>query len=356
MRNPSSWPGSLALAASVLLAQVAAAQPSDAVLGGVEAVFGGVDVYGTRRFTAEDVEAELGEDLERIAALYAASDLERLETIFEALGVWLESHGPYAYVDVGLLQRVGQDDAVRLRLTVDIVEPADAERRMPFTDEPTGRYADPDGLLALWQEYQSKGWRLAVSGDSTTASCPVVHCLFSFGHPELAPYLTQFNDGARRHGDLLLEIAQRDRDARYRRSALLLLVHALEPADLLPVVARAVEDPDSGVRNDALRIMLYMAEADPQRDYPLGRVIAALDFPGSSERNKAAYTLLHLAQAGVHHETIMTEALPNVLRLLRTEKPNTHEPAYELLTVLSGETYGERDYAAWESWAASVSP
>jgi hypothetical protein len=43
--------------------------------------------------------------------------------------------------------------------------------------------------------------------------------------------------------------------------------------------------------------------------------------------------------------------------MLRLLKPNNHDPAYEILQLVSGESYGDRDYAAWEGWAAfAVSP
>ena len=43
----------------------------------------------------------------------------------------------------------------------------------------------------------------------------------------------------------------------------------------------------------------------------------------------------------------------NLLRLLRSERPNIHEPAYEALKILSGRDYADRDYAAWDAWAVS---
>jgi hypothetical protein len=45
--------------------------------------------------------------------------------------------------------------------------------------------------------------------------------------------------------------------------------------------------------------------------------------------------------------------VPVALKLLRLEQPNNHDPAYQILTKVSGEAFGDRDYAAWERWAAS---
>jgi hypothetical protein len=43
----------------------------------------------------------------------------------------------------------------------------------------------------------------------------------------------------------------------------------------------------------------------------------------------------------------------NALRLLELEKANNYEPAYEILTQVSGEAFGDRDYAARKRWASS---
>jgi hypothetical protein len=42
--------------------------------------------------------------------------------------------------------------------------------------------------------------------------------------------------------------------------------------------------------------------------------------------------------------------------MLRMLKPNNHDPAYEILKLVSGESYGDRDYAAWEAWATANVP
>ena len=102
-----------------------------------------------------------------------------------------------------------------------------------------------------------------------------------------------------------------------------------------------------------MRVLMFLAQRRADVDFPIRDLIAALDFPSSADRNKAAYTVSALADQARYRGVIRAEAVPLALRLLRLEKPNNHDPAYEILTKVSGETLGDRAYAAWERWAAS---
>ena len=181
--------------------------------------------------------------------------------------------------------------------------------------------------------------------------CPVLHCVAPFDLPELEPYLERFNDGARGHEDDLYRIAAESGDAGQRANALFVLAHTNDAQRLLPVLANAIYDPASVVRNNAMRVLMQMAQTHPDLEFPVQDLIAAFDFPSSSDRNKSGYTLAALA--GQHrYSAAVREAVPVALRVLRSEKPNNHDPAYQILTQVSGETFGDRDYAAWERWAA----
>ena len=74
-----------------------------------------------------------------------------------------------------------------------------------------------------------------------------------------------------------------------------------------------------------------------------------MDYPESSDRNKAAWLLAGLAGRPEYREAILSAA-PVLLRLLRLEQPNNHLPAYGILQELSGKDFGERDYDSWEAW------
>jgi HEAT repeat protein len=180
-----------------------------------------------------------------------------------------------------------------------------------------------------------------------------LHCVAPFDLPELAPYLERFNDGARQHEDELYAVAANSADASERSMALFVLAHTNDAQRLAPVLGRAIYDPNGGVRNNAMRVLMFLAQSGADVDFPVRDLIAALDFPNTADRNKAGYTVAALAEQPKYRDTIRAEAVPAALRLLRLEKLNNHEPAYQILTRVSGESFGERDYAAWERWAAS---
>jgi len=42
--------------------------------------------------------------------------------------------------------------------------------------------------------------------------------------------------------------------------------------------------------------------------------------------------------------------------MLRLRQPNNHDFAHSILKQISGRSFGDREYAAWEAWLASTRP
>jgi hypothetical protein len=266
----------------------------------------------------------------------------------------LDSRTPLAYFEIAVTLDFGPPQQVHV--SIDVVEKVDAARRMPFYAAPTQELADPGGVLALWAEYEQAMYELAMAGAPMSvdeSNCPVLHCVAPFDLPQLAPYLPRLDDGARLYEDELYAVAANSADAAERAKALFVLAHTNDAQRLAPLLGRAINDPSGGVRNNAMRVLMMLAGRRTDIDFPVRDLIAALDFPSSADRNKAAYTVAALAGQPRYRDTIRAEAVPAALRLLKLEKPNNHDPAYELLKTVSGEAFGDRDYAAWERWAAS---
>jgi hypothetical protein len=325
-----------------------------------------IDVYGSAALDPAAIRAEFEDDVLRYVA---AMDQLRspsanfdeigktLVAIRDALRASLDRRVPLAYLEISSITNTAPPPP-HVNVTIDVVEKADAARRMPFRAAPARELHDPDGLLAAWGEFTNKFFELALAGrqvHGTAADCPVLHCLGRYTEPELTPYVERFDVGAREHEDALYAVAAESRNEMYRANALLVLAHANDAERLLPVLGRAIYDPSESVRNDAMRALLYMAQKDPSRDYPLDSLLTAFDFPAASDRNKAGWTLVELARSPRYRDRIRAEAVPVALKLLRLEQPVNHGPAYELLKLVSGETFGDRDYAAWERWAAARS-
>lgn len=326
-----------------------------------------IDIYGSSVLDSVAAREQFGPDILRYVAIgmqamgpspttpEKEAEIEAaLMAIDGNVRTALESRMPLAYFEIAVTLGFGPPQ--QINVTLDVVEKADAARRMPFREAPTEKLDDPSGILALWAEYQDEMFRLAMAGapmQVNESNCPVLHCVAPFDLPELAPYLERLNDGAREHEDELYAIAADSGDASQRANALFVLAHTNDAARLAPVLGRAIYDPNGGVRNNAMRVLMFLAQKRPDVAFPIGDLISALDFPSSSDRNKAGYTVAALADVPKYRDAIRADAVPVALRMLRLEQPNNHEPAYQILTKISGETFGERDYAAWERWAAT---
>jgi hypothetical protein len=326
---------------------------------------GSIDLYGTDAIDADAFREEFGSQIVRLAALYEDVRLGRnadqagLDALANELNGAVEARlsalVPLAHLEFGATTDFGPP--AQIHVVVDVVEEADKARRMPFREAPIGHFEDPGGLFALWDAFSEEVFTLAYAGAGLqVTTCPVLHCVAPFDLPELEPYLERFNAGAREHEELLYTIAEQSGDASQRANALFLLAHTNDAERLLPALGRAIYDPAGGVRNNAMRVLMFLAKARPELDYPVEDLIAALDFPASSDRNKAGYTLAALAAQPRYRAAIRDGAVPTALRMLRMLKPNNHDPAYEILQLVSRESYGDRDYAAWEAWATANLP
>ena len=311
----------------------------------------GVDVYGTGAFDGSSIRSEFAEELTTFLQKTSARDLPGSEEIEARMRAALAQRGDFALVEVSAVDYFRQPTITYV--TIDVVERKDAERRMPFRERPSGRYEDPEGLIASWNEYQTKFFQLMSPGSVKSGECEVLHCLAAFRpNPDLLPYLAVFDSGVARNEDVLYDIAMNDADDLHRGNAVYLLAHSHNIDRLLSMLGRAMYDQSPLIRNNAMRIMGQMAERDPDLAYPVEDLIRAMDFAMATDRNKAALTVARLAESSRHRARIQQLAVPTALRLLRLEQPINHDPAYELLKTVSGQDFEPRDYEAWDRWFA----
>src|SRR6218665_1431446 len=240
-------------------------------------------------------------------------------------------------------------------VTVDLVEPGD-EWRMSFSAEPQGDVTDPEGLLEAWKGYQTRFWELRRQGavpEYGGDACRALVCHGGFAHPDLAPFEPRFIDGVPRHAHSLVRVLREDKDSGKRFRSLMLLPYVSSREWLVQAVLPSVRDPDQGVRNEALRLLGAMQEAQPRVLIPLDTVLEALWYPLSTDRNKAGWALVRLVETegAVHRQRILERSGEVLLRMLRMKDAVDHEPAHNVLALLAGEDLGE-DVEAWRAWVA----
>ena len=317
----------------------------------------GVDVYGTSVLTADAVKDEFKHEFHKIVEdnlKFKSPDAMKLQTqIVEKL----KTRGDFAYLDLSV---VAYPTPYRgYFITVDAVDAKDKATRMPFRADPTGDIADTSGALAEWGEYSKQVLALSQKFGGglkpfDPKDCPVLYCVASFDEKELQPFLDPLRDTATKGADTLAQMATEDKNSNKRQVALFLLSFTNDAARVMPVLAKAVYDPNELVRNDAMLIMASIANKGIEVDYPIKDLSAALDFPTTRGRNKAVAVIAILAKNDKYKRTIEQDAVPALPKLLRLEQPNNHEWAYETLKNLSGRNYKGEDYEAWDKLAATL--
>lgn len=242
-------------------------------------------------------------------------------------------------------------------LTIDVVTKRDAARRMPFKMVPTGHYSDPDGLIAAWYTYQAKVFELLDHGDHVRATqCPILHCLADLQHPKLRELAARL-DPARGHISDFAAILQDDADVMQRAAAPYLMAYAADGKTVVTALEAAMNDPSALVRNSVMRVLAEIAHNHTELDVPIDSVLTALNYPATTDRNKAAAILEYLLErpnSEISHHHIAHEAGRTLLAMLRLQQPNNHDLAYKILKIISGQSFAERDFAAWQAWLARL--
>src|SRR5690606_3156261 len=174
-------------------------------------------------------------------------------------------------------------------------------------------------------------------------------------HPSLAPFLPRFDQAAREHHDALVQVLRADADAGKRARAAFVLAHIEDARQLVLDLVPSLDDSASGVGNNVMRVLMMVAQRDDTVEIPFAPLARRVDDPISSCRNKAVSLVAALAGRPEYRDEILA-ITPALLRLLRLQKANTHDPAYEILRTISGADFGERDYARWEAWVEEARP
>ena len=324
-----------------LMRQTAAAQAT---------AYKDLDLYGTAQVTAAQIKQKLGPDLDQFVKSYVEGKNEVYGELYKQLTATIRGLGNFAFARISLIQYYSEGKPIYL--TIDVVEEKDKASRMSFLPAPTGEYADPDGVFALWEKYEKAGWELMNRGalDFKAPKCPAFHCIFGFEHPDLKPYEESFRLGARKHKARLIEILKNDKQEAHRGKAAYLLAHIESADELVRALNPSIRDPSSYVRNNVMRVLALLVKDNRTVEVPLTEILQAIDFPDTTDRNKALYVLDGLAERPANREAISQQAGPLLLKLLRLQQPNNHDPAYSILQKISGEKFGDRDYGAWEKW------
>jgi hypothetical protein len=313
-----------------------------------QAVVKGLDTFGSKRISAEEVSRQYGPMIHDwvLAGKNQKPEYQDLKNEIEAA---IKNQYGFAYVSLSLITYFAPYSGDYL--TVDVVEPEDVGQRMAFLPDPKGKFEDPDGLIALWDQYLQLAFELQRSGQfEYPKSCPAWHCTHGFENPKLAPFLKKFNRLVPPNEKILARILKEDSRPEFRGNAAFLLAHIKGGESVVKYVLASVTDSSELVRNNAVRVLSDIAMKHPDIEIPVEPILQVLNFPAATDRNKAGYTLASLSLKEKNKKPILSKAGTILLAMLKLEQPNNHDPAYTILKNISGETFGARDYDSWESW------
>ncbi len=321
----------------------------------------GVDLYGSKRITLEMVKQTHGALLQKCLDDSIRGDNVAFQKDQQALSNELvkQYNLVFAQLTVTKYFNLHNIPGRQAYATIDVVEQADAQRRMSFLTRPHGQYVDPDGLLKAWDEYQKIGFQLMQSGEISgmRVECPAFHCIFGHDHPRLAPFKDVFVSRVAKHKDDLVRIFLGDERDEARATSAFLLAYMKDGNELVKVLSKRLYDTNKDVRNNVTRVFSNISQFHRDIAIPVDRIVPMLDFPETTDRNKASAVIFGVVndklQLEKYRQVIMKDAVPILLQMLRLEQPNNHDFAYMIFRALSGKEYGERDYAAWEEWYRS---
>lgn len=321
----------------------------------VPTTLGSIDVYRSRMLTVASLTRRHGPEIDSLVHAVTAGDMQAAIGWRDTLIARIRREADLAWISIGLTTSFAADHNTA-DFSFDVVDRADSAARLTFAPAPAGHEADPDDVLAAWQDYQDEAFRLIQSRELSPVSsgCPALHCVVGFEHPRLAPYLPVFNRAAADPAPLI-RVLRNDSTPERRAAAVFVLAHMRDPARLVALIAPSLTDPSAQVRNNVLRVLWQIALRDSVPALPMERILARLDDPESDVRNKAAVTTAAAARLPEYRRIILQHGA-RLLDLLRLNQPNNHDPAWQALQTLSGRPFGERDYDAWDRWWAAQQP
>lgn len=240
------------------------------------------------------------------------------------------------------------------QLTVDLVDRGD-EWRMRFLPAPGGAPPDPDGLIALWTEFQQKyatlRYQQRVIADDAEGVCEVQGgCVGYFGHPELAPYEAQLRERVPPQKAALIKVLREHKDEQARAAAASLLSF-LPRGETVAALTRSIRDPSSMVRNEVLRSLGHAQHRAKRVIVPVVDLADALWFPVSTDRNKAGWALVRVVETDprTHRTLILQRAGEALVMMAGMRQRIDREPALKILRALAPRDLGE-DPERWRRW------
>jgi len=323
-----------------------------------------LDVYGVDGITKTKILHTLGDEIRRYAeemkkinmsnAEPTQSKKQTLKMQKKQLLKKVHSFGNFAFVKFSPVFYPG---VRKVYLTIDIVTKHDRNRIPKSKKRLIKHLKNNDSelklLYKLWSDYVTHNNNLMYQEGyvNKMKSCPFVHCIWGFDKSEEKKYVKKFREIANHKASVLMEQIRFSPNQQQRADAIFLLAHADDYNKTASFLAHFIDDNDSVVRNNVMRVLGGIVFKHNVKNIPLAKIIKALDYPYVTDRNKAASILFGLVNNDkMYHKEILTKAGPTLIKLLALKQPNNHDFAYLILKKISHKDYSELDMESWKKW------
>lgn len=308
-------------------------------------------VFGSDRLNETVLRQALGAELDNWLKKGVSGDESALAMEI-TLAEKVKNKFGLAEADWTVMQFFEPED-LAIHITLDVVEKADVAKRMPFKKSPKGKFTDPDGLLLAWRQYEELALDLVETGQviPDTEECPAVHCPFGHKHKRLKPFEKIFSEGVKKNEKALVAILNDSAQMDDRASAAYLLAYLNDPQKVALYLLPAIKDAEPLVRNNALRVLGDIAERHKEVVLPSKPLIEALNFPRASDRSKAVFVVMMMADGSQQvRQDILNEGVPPLLAMLKGNQPDQRDFSHKILRKISGKEFPVSDYLAWKNW------
>ena len=179
--------------------------------------------------------------------------------------------------------------------------------------------------------------------------CKDYHCITP-EHTYFAKDLAYFRAEVPRRQSFIQYTIVNDPNLARRRSAIFLLGFLRKPDAIAANLQLALQDKNSFIRHDALRVFGELYIKYPHVQVPVHKVIDSTYSCDEAERNKALILLNAMAEDKQYQPVLIKEAGAQLVRLLKLKQPNNHDEAYQILRKISNKDYPEYADSDWQNW------
>lgn len=184
-------------------------------------------------------------------------------------------------------------------------------------------------------------------------NCLDYHCITP-EHPEFEKDLTYFRGTVPKQQRFIENTVLKDPQLARRRAAIFLLAYLKNPEEIARILNQTLEDKNSYIRHDALRVYGELYAKSHLRDVPADKVVRSIYSCNEVERNKALIFLNELAENPKYQSLLIEQAGNQLITLLHLKQPNNHRFAYQILQKLSHKNFSDQDYISWNKWLTHV--